>query len=79
MVDATMTLDQMPTGSTATVVSPAATSHDAGLLRAMGLREGLPVRVCRAGSRCIVEVAGTRLGLAREMTAGVKVAAYTSV
>lgn len=76
MLTTTMTLDQMPTGAIGTVASPASSLDDAELLRAMGLREGLPIRICRAGESCIVDVDGTRLGLAREMSTGVQVAAF---
>lgn len=37
------------------------------LLEAMGFAESCCVRVCRAGSPCIVQIAQTRLGLAREV------------
>ena len=78
LLDATTTLDKMPCGACGTVASAAEVPADAELLRAMGLREGLSIRICRAGEPCIVEVDGTRLGIAREMSAGVQVAAIAT-
>lgn len=69
----TMTLDQMPPGATGTVQLPSSDAADAALLRAMGLREGLPIRVCRTGEPCIVEVDGTRLGIAKDISVQVQV------
>jgi Fe2+ transport system protein FeoA len=37
---------------------------DGELLAAMGLTDRCLLRVCRAGEPCIVQVAGSRLGLA---------------
>ncbi len=38
------------------------------LLEAMGFSESCCVRVCRAGSPCIVQIDQTRFGLAREVS-----------
>lgn len=37
------------------------------LLSAMGLGDSCELRVCRPGAPCIVQVDGTRLGLARDV------------
>ncbi|MDP7028997.1 MAG: FeoA family protein [Phycisphaerales bacterium] len=66
-----MTLDCLETGTTALVV--ATQGADAALLRAMGLREGAEVTMCRAGASCIVETGSTRLGLARCLTESIQV------
>lgn len=34
-----------------------------GLLRALGLSEAQPFRVCKAGEPCILQVDGTRIGV----------------
>jgi Fe2+ transport system protein FeoA len=41
--------------------------EDRELLAAMGLTARCPLRVCRAGEPCIIEVASTRLGLSAAM------------
>jgi Fe2+ transport system protein FeoA len=74
-VHATMTLDQMPRGATGTISRPADCPHDALLLRAMGMREGVSIRVCQAGSPCIIDVDGCKLGLDIAMCTRVQVAA----
>lgn len=66
-----MTLDCLETGTTAYVT--ATEGAEAALLRAMGLREGVEVTMCRAGASCIVEAGSTRLGLARCLTESIQV------
>ncbi len=66
-----MTLDCLENGTTAFVT--ATEGADADLLRAMGLREGVEVTMCKSGASCIVEAGSTRLGLARCLTESVQV------
>ena len=40
-------------------------AHSVGLLRALGLSEAEPFRVCKAGEPCILQVDGTRIGVSR--------------
>lgn len=56
-------LTTLRTGATATVHRRDLTCDDCELLSAMGLRDQCRLRVCRAGSPCIVEIDRTRLGL----------------
>lgn len=47
--------------------------ENVGLLRAMGLREGVQVCVRRTGHRCLIEAGRSRVGLTRELTASIDV------
>lgn len=54
-------------GSRATVHRRLGSCEDCELLAAMGLVDRCLLRVCQAGEPCIIQVAGTRLGLSRAM------------
>ncbi len=57
-------LSTLPTGASARLErAVTAGCADRELLAAMGLTARCPLRVCRAGEPCIIEVAATRLGL----------------
>ena len=62
-------------GDCARVASADLPREDAAVLRAMGLRDGARIRVCRLGRPCILELCdercgtGCRIGLARELAA----------
>ena len=58
-------LSDLPVGTTATLSGDRLDGHDRAVLRAMGIADRAPVRVCRQGEPCIVEVRSTRLGLSR--------------
>ena len=60
-------LSTLPAGSRATLTSGELPDEDRRLLTAMGLSERSPMRVCRQGEPCIVEVHNTRVGLARSI------------
>ncbi len=66
-------------GERAQVQSTEMPAADAELLRAMGLREGAQIRVCRMGHPCIVELCdercgtGCRIGIAQDLAARVMV------
>ena len=68
----TTTLDSLQSGDTAVITGT--NGHDASLLRAMGLREGVEVTVRRVGEPCIVEAGTAGLGLAGVMSGAVHVA-----
>jgi hypothetical protein len=44
-----------------------------GLLRALGLSEAQPFRVCKAGEPCILQVGATRIGVSRLVAANLYV------
>ena len=78
-------LTSLQAGQMATVFQTSLDPADAALLRAMGLRPAAPIRVCRLGEPCIVEVmsggdscnrpggCACRIGLARPLAERVMV------
>lgn len=73
-VDAAMTtLDRLPVGQPAIVADMAGEGHELIRLRIMGLCVGSGVHTLRSGSRMIVCVGGTRIGLTSEVAAAVTV------
>lgn len=47
--------------------------EDCQLLQAMGMTDRCEIRMCRRGSSCIVQVGGTRLGVAARLADGILV------
>lgn len=68
-----VTLDRLPKGVPAVVSVVRAADEELARMQAMGVCEGRPIHVMRAGSRMIVCAAGTRIGLDRKLAAGVTV------
>jgi Fe2+ transport system protein FeoA len=66
-------LADLPAGATARFHGAVIGGVDEALLRALGMTERSLVRVCKAGEPCIVQVRATRIGLSRELAAGVLV------
>ena len=75
-------LTDLRPGQIATVREVALDAEDASMLRAMGLRVDMQVRVCRLGEPCIIEVqginpatggCGCRIGLSRDLASRVTV------
>jgi Fe2+ transport system protein FeoA len=62
-------LTQLKKGERAIVQHTGLSEHDARLLDAMGLSDQSEVRVCRAGTPCIVQIEATRLGISADMAA----------
>jgi len=62
-------LSDLPAGARATLSGDRLEATDRELLRAMGVGSDAPVRVCRQGEPCIVEVRSTRVGLSRAIAA----------
>jgi Fe2+ transport system protein FeoA len=62
-----VSLAELPTGSVATLAGSLLPEEDRRLLAAMGLSDHSPVRICRQGEPCIVEVRTTRVGIARSI------------
>ncbi len=56
-------LSSLRAGARATVHCRLLAAPDSELLCAMGMSDRCPLRVCRVGGACIVQVAGTRLAL----------------
>jgi Fe2+ transport system protein FeoA len=50
----------------------------AGLLRALGLTTACELRLCQAGDPCIFEVGPARIGVSREVAAGILVTPATT-
>ncbi len=79
---ATVALGELSPGQMAVVCEHCLGPRDASMLRAMGMRPGASVRVCRQGEPCIVEVmppgpcgcdCRTRIGLAAELARRIRV------
>lgn len=80
-----VSLFALGTGRIAKVCEHCLNESDAAMLRAMGMKPGASVRVCRAGEPCIVEVlppsgggpcgcdCSTRIGLAKDLAMRVMV------
>ncbi|MDZ4829821.1 MAG: FeoA family protein [Phycisphaerae bacterium] len=62
-------LSQLKRGDRAVVELGSLPKHETLLLAAMGLADQAQVRVCRAGTPCIVQIEATRLGISAEMAA----------
>ncbi len=62
-------LTQLKRGDRATLELKDLSAHETQLLGAMGLSEHCEVRVCRAGTPCIVQIEATRLGIAADVAA----------
>ncbi len=79
---ATIALDALEPGRLGVVCEHCLDPKDASMLRAMGMRPGASVRVCRRGEPCIVEVmppgpcgcdCRTRIGLAADLARRIRV------
>jgi Fe2+ transport system protein FeoA len=62
-------LSQLRRGDRAIVETTALDDHESRLLSAMGLVDKAEIRVCRAGTPCIVQIEATRLGISAAMAA----------
>ena len=58
-------LTTLTTGQTGRLHEARLDAQSIGLLRALGLSETEPFRVCKAGEPCILQVDGTRIGVSR--------------
>jgi Fe2+ transport system protein FeoA len=58
-------LTSLANGQTARFHEARLDTHSVGLLRALGLSETQPFRVCKVGEPCILQVDGTRIGVSR--------------
>lgn len=62
-------MTQLKRGDRAIVDLQDLSSEDSKLLEAMGLGHECEVRVCRAGTPCIVQIEATRLGISADVAA----------
>lgn len=69
----TVSLDRLPKGVPAVISAVRVSDEELARMQAMGVCEGRPIHVMRAGSRMIVCAAGTRIGLDRKLAAEVTV------
>lgn len=46
-------------------------------LRALGLTDGVTLRVCKQGEPCVVQVRSTRIGMTRRVAQGILVEPHT--
>ncbi|MFN0057197.1 MAG: ferrous iron transport protein A [Planctomycetota bacterium] len=58
-----MPLSTIGKGASATLHAMELDAEDAAYMAALGLTDGCPLRVCRPGEPCIVQVRTTRIGL----------------
>lgn len=58
-------LTNLSTGQTARLHEARLDPPSVSLLRALGLSETQPFRVCKAGEPCILQIDGTRIGVSR--------------
>jgi Fe2+ transport system protein FeoA len=70
-------LSSLPRGAVAVVCDRLMPCEECELLCAMGLSCRCPLRVCRAGEPCIIQVASTRLGLSAEVAGRILVRPIT--
>ncbi len=67
-----MTLADLQTGQRG-FVEDADQCEDCDLLSALGMTEQCRFRVCKAGAPCIVQIGGTRIGLAADVASRIMV------
>ncbi|MCK4873673.1 MAG: ferrous iron transport protein A [Phycisphaerales bacterium] len=66
-------LSDLAEGAEGVIAATDIDQGDAMLLSAMGLRASSPFRLSRAGEPCIVQIGGTRIGLAARLARGIHV------
>jgi Fe2+ transport system protein FeoA len=66
-------LASLDVGATAVLHGAALDEAAMRLLRALGLSADRPLRLCKAGEPCIVQVGATRIGVSREVAAQILV------
>lgn len=60
-------LSQAPEGGRVRVAATELECEDCDLLNALGLTDRCPLRVCKVGNPCIVQVRSTRIGLSPDI------------
>ena len=60
-------LTDLEVGATARMVDAAVDAELRTLLRALGLTDNSPLRVCKRGEPCVVQVRATRIGISRRI------------
>jgi Fe2+ transport system protein FeoA len=60
-------LTDLEVGATARMLDAAVDAELRTLLRALGLTDNSPLRVCKCGEPCVVQVRATRIGISRRI------------
>jgi Fe2+ transport system protein FeoA len=60
-------LTELEVGATARMLDAAVDTELRTLLRALGLTDNSPLRVCKRGEPCVVQVRATRIGISRRI------------
>src|SRR6185295_1666767 len=60
-------LTDLEVGATARMLDAAVDTELRTLLRALGLTDNSPIRVCKRGEPCVVQVRATRIGISRRI------------
>lgn len=60
-------LTDLEVGATARMLDAAVDTELRTLLRALGLTDNSPLRVCKRGEPCVVQVRATRIGISRRI------------
>jgi len=60
-------LTDLEVGATARMLDAAVDTDLRTLLRALGLTDNSPLRVCKRGEPCVVQVRATRIGISRRI------------
>jgi Fe2+ transport system protein FeoA len=60
-------LTDLEVGATARMLDAAVDAELRTLLRALGLTDNSPLRVCKRGEPCVVQVRATRIGISRKI------------
>ena len=60
-------LTDLEVGATARMLDAAVDTDLRTLLRALGLTDNSPLRVCKRGELCVVQVRATRIGISRRI------------
>jgi len=65
--DLSRKLTDLDVGATARMLDAAVDAELRTLLRALGLTDNSPLRVCKCGEPCVVQVRATRIGISRRI------------
>jgi Fe2+ transport system protein FeoA len=65
--DLSRKLTELEVGATARMLDAAVDAELRTLLRSLGLTDNSPLRVCKRGEPCVVQVRATRIGISRRI------------
>lgn len=69
---AAVPLLQLAPGTTA-ILRHVVDDHSHAVLRSLGLTDGAPLKICRLGDPCIIQVRSTRIGLSKAVAQSIYV------